>query len=176
MSYQNFKKALKLAKKCEDYDTGGGKSDSVILAASNLLNIAFSKQTQVYFSQLGHLTFSCFEVYGIIKDDFSGIPAFSCVESALADRRDYNLPKEWLPIFFFDDGYYGYLDYSQLDEHGEPPVIAAHYDGEKYVVDEKVADDFGDFLLQLVEETLSEQSILYAIWFSFCRFIRGSKK
>ena len=155
MSYQSFEKALKLAKQCDDYRTGKGKSDSVICAASKLLNIEFSKQTQVYFSKLGHLKFSGFEVYGIVKDDFSGIPANNCVESALVDRRDYNLPKEWLPIFFFDDGYYGYLDYSQLDEHGEPPVIAAHYDGEKYVVDEKVADDFGDFLLQLVEEALA---------------------
>ena len=152
MSYQNFKKALKLAKQCEGYDTGGGKTDKVISDASELLNIKFSKQNYKYFRKLGYLEFSGVEVFGMVTDDFSGEPEAKCVETALADRKNYNLPEEWLPIYFFDDGYYGYLDYSQLNEDGEPPVIIAIYDGEKYVVTEKAAEDLGDFLLQLVEE------------------------
>lgn len=152
MSYHNFKKALKLAKQCEGYDTGGGKTDKVISDASELLNIKFSKQNYKYFRKLGYLEFFGVEVFGIVTDDFSGEPEAKCVETALADRKNYNLPEEWLPIYFFDDGYYGYLDYSQLNEDGEPPVIIAIYDGEKYAVTGKVAEDLGDFLLQLVEK------------------------
>ena len=157
MSYQNFERALDLAKQCEGYDIGGGKSDEAISAASKLLSITFSKQNYKYFRELGYLEFFGVEIFGIVIDDFSGVPETNCVETALADRRDYNLPKEWLPIYFFDDGYYGYLDYGQLNKDGEPPVIMAIFDGKKYVVIKKVAEDLGDFLLQLVEEQLAEQ-------------------
>lgn len=51
----------------------------------------------------------------------------------------------------------GYLDYSQLDEDGEPAVIMGIYNGMEYVMVEKVADDFGDFLLMLVSEQLAIQ-------------------
>lgn len=158
MSYKNFKKALKLAKKCDGYDVGNGKSDAIISKASELLGIKFSKQNYVYFSKLGYLEFFGVEVFGIMKDDFSGAPETNCVETALADRQEHNLPNEWLPIYFFDDGYYGYLDYSQLNKDGEPQVIMAIYNGKEYIVAEKVAEDFGDFLLNLVKESLEDNN------------------
>jgi hypothetical protein len=157
MSYKNFKKAIELAKQCEGYSDGGGKSDAVVSKAEELLDIKFSKQNSQYFTQLGFVEFFGHEIYGIVKDDFSGTPTGCSIEAALADRKEYQLPKEWLPIYFFDDGYMGYLDYSQLNEEGEPPVIMAIYDGEQYVITEKIAEDLGDFILQLVEEQLARQ-------------------
>lgn len=157
MSYQNFEKAIELAKQCEFYTIIGGRSIDVIARAEELFGFKFSKQSFQFFKQLGYLSFFGTEIYGICKDDFSGSPTGCAIETALVDRHEYNLPKEWLPIYFFDDGYYGYLDYSQLNDDGEPPVIMAIYDGEKYVVTEKVAEDLGDFILQLVEEQLRRQ-------------------
>ena len=157
MSYKNFEKAIELAKKCDGYSNGGGKSFDIVSKAENLLDIKFSKQNFRYFNKLGFIEFYGNEIYGIVKDDFSGTYAGCAIEATLTDREEYNLPKEWLTIYFFDDGYMGYLDYGHLNEDGEPPVIMAIYDGEKYVVTEKIAEDLGNFLLQLVEEQLARQ-------------------
>ena len=158
MSYTNYEKALERAKGCEYYKIGNGQPQETIDKAENLFGFKFSKQNYDYFKNLGYLGFFGLELYGIYDDNFfSGIPADSCIETALVDRKETNLPKEWLPIYFFDDGYMGYLDYSQLNEDSEPPVIMAIYNGEKYVVVERVAEDFGDFLLELVEQQLKYQ-------------------
>lgn len=155
MSYKNFKKAIDLVKRCDGYSDGGGKSDTVVSKAENLLGIKFSKQNYQYFSKFGFIEFFGHEIYGIVKDDFSGTLTGCAIETALIDRKEHQLPKEWLPIYFFDDGYMGYLDYSQLNEEGEPSAIMAIYEENKYVIVEKVAEDLGDFILQLVTEQLA---------------------
>ena len=157
MSYQNFEKAVELAEQCDGYLNGGGKSNSVVIKAEELLDIKFSRQNTQYFSQYGFIEFFGKELYGIVKDDFSGTYVGCAIEATLQDRKALNLPLQWLTLYFFDDGYYGYLDYSQLNEDGEPPVIMAIYDGEKYIIIEQVAEDLGDFILQLVEEQLARQ-------------------
>jgi len=152
MSYQNFEKAIELAQQCDGYCDGGGKPSEIVAKAEELVGIKFSRQNNQYFKQHGYIEFFGSEVFGIVEDDFSGAHAGCAIEATLIDRNSLNLPQEWLTIYFFDDGHYGYLDYSQLNEEGEPPVIKAIYDGEKYVMVEKVAEDFGDFLLSLVTE------------------------
>jgi len=155
MSYQNFEKALELAKQCKFYTIKGERTDEVVIKAEKLFGCKFSKQNYEFFKKLGYLSFFGNEFYGICKDDFSGEHAGCAIEATLQDRKKLNLPSKWLTLYFFDDGYYGYLDYSQLNEYSEPPVIMAIYDGKKYITVEKVAEDFGDFLLMLVEEQLS---------------------
>jgi len=157
LSYGNFQNAITLSKQCVGYSDGGGKSEAVIKKAEKLFGYKLSPQTHEYFSRLGFLEFYGHEFYGIIKDDFSGTYVGCSIEATLADRREYNLPKEWLVIYFFDDGYMGYLDYSQLNAEGEPPVIMAILDEQKYVVAERVAEDLGDFILELVEQQLGNQ-------------------
>ena len=157
MSYQNFEMALELAKKCKYYTVRGERANEIVAKAEELLGLKFSKQNYEYFKKLGYLSFFGNEFFGICKDDFSGTHAGCAIEATLQDRKILHLPMSWLTLYFFDDGYYGYLDYSQLNEYGEPPVIMAIYNGEKHIVVEKVSDDFGDFLLGLVEEQLSRQ-------------------
>ncbi|MCL2474555.1 MAG: SMI1/KNR4 family protein [Chloroflexi bacterium] len=157
MSYQNFEKALELAKQCEFYMVKGERSGEVVAKAEELVGFKFSKQNFEFFKKTGYLSFSGNEFYGICKDDFSGSYTGCSVEATLQDRKEYNLPPQWLTIYFFDDGYMGYLDYGQLNEDGEPPVIMAIYNGDEYVVTEKVAEDLGDFILQLVENQLARQ-------------------
>ena len=47
-----------------------------------------------------------------------------------------------------------YFDYSSLNNEGEPRIVILEYDGLKYGISETVADDFGDFILELVQEEL----------------------
>ena len=157
MSYKSFQEALRVARQCEYYTTRGELTNEVVSKAEELFGQKFSRQNYEFYMKTGYLSFSANEFYGICKDDFTGTHAGCAIEATLLDRSKYNLPGKWLTIFCFDDGYYGYLDYSQLNEDNEPPVIRAIYNGDEYIVAEKVADDLGDFLLMCVEEQLSRQ-------------------
>ena len=107
-------------------------------------------------SQSKYLSFYGSEIFGIDPDDDSGILEGNSVAYALNDRDEYSLPEEWIPIYDFDDGSMAYLDYSHLNKQKEPRVIMASYDGEEYEVVEILAEDFGDFVLQLVQEQTGE--------------------
>ena len=150
MSYQSLVKAMKLAPKCRFYTTAGGKSEEEIEQSERVLNISFSNQHREFLSKYGYLSFAGNEIFGINPDGDSGILEDNSVAYAINDRKEYHLPKEWIPIYNFEDGNMAYLDYSSLNIEKEPKVIMAFYDGAKYVIVETIADDFGDFFLQLV--------------------------
>lgn len=154
MSYQNFKKALELAPKCKFYTTAGGKTQEEIVKSEELLGVKFSKQLLEFYEKDGYLSFFGNEIFGIDPDDDSGVLEGNSVAYALNDRKEYNLPKKWIPIYNYEDGNMAYLDYLNLNADDEPRVIMCMYTGEEYEITEKVADDFGDFLLELVEEQL----------------------
>jgi hypothetical protein len=157
MSYHSFNTAIEKAKQCLNYRIKGETSSDVVKKAEELFGHKFSKQNYEFFQKLGYLSFFGNEFYGICKDDFTGKYVGCAIEATLHDRVNYSLPEKWITLYFFDDGYYGYLDYSQLNSEEEPPVIMAHFNGEKYVVTEKVSEDLGDFLLECIEEQLKHQ-------------------
>ena len=155
MSYADLQKALSLAPDCKFYTTVGGKSETDIAKSEQLLNIKFSNQCLEFYRKCGYLSFFGTEIYGINPNDLE-VLAGNLVAFALNDRAVYNLPSKWIPIYDFGDGSMAYLDYSSLNNDNEPPVIAALFDGEEYVVTEQIAEDFGSFILNLVEEQLKD--------------------
>lgn len=156
MSYQNFIKAMELAPKCKFYTTVGGKTEEDIRMSEKMLDIIFSNQCREFYAKYGYLSFYGNEIFGIDPNDDSGILEGNSVAYALNDRKEYNLPKEWIPIYNFDDGNIAYLDYSSTNAEKEPKVIIAFYNGEKYEIVETLAEDLGDFILQLVKEQVTE--------------------
>lgn len=154
MSYQNFKDAMKLAPKCKFYTTDGGKNEAEIKKSEELLGVKFSKQCREFYEKYGYLSFYGNEIFGIDPDDDSGELEGNSVAYALNDRAEYNLPLAWIPLYNFDDGCMAYLDYASLNAEGEPCVIAAAYNGSEYEIEETVAEDLGEFILQLVQEQL----------------------
>ena len=157
MSYQNFQKAMELAPKCKFYTTVGGRSEAEIIKSEELLDVKFSKQCREFYEKYGYLSIYGNEIFGIDPNDNSGELEGNSVAYALNDRAENDLPENWIPIYNFDDGYMAYLDYSSLNEDGEPCVIVAWYNGAQYEVEEMIAEDFGDFVLHLVEEQLEVQ-------------------
>jgi len=151
MSYQDFKNAIIKVQQCNSYKSRGSVSDDVLMKAEKLLGLNLSKQTREYLKNFGYISIFGHEFFGIYKDDFSGNLHGNMVESTLAERKDYNLPCKWLSLYFFDDGYYGFLDYSDLNFDEEPSVIMASYNGSEYIKVKKIADDFGEFLLKCVQ-------------------------
>ncbi len=157
MSYRNLKKALKLAPRCEYYTTADGKTKEEIQKAEEILDIKFSRQCVKFYESCGYLSFYGNEIFGIDPNDDSGVLEGNSVAYAINDRNEYNLPKAWIPIYNFEDGNMAYLDYATLNSEKEPRVIMAFYNGEEYEIDEVLAEDLGDFILELVEEQLEDQ-------------------
>ena len=154
MSYQNYKEAMKIAPKCRFYTTAGGKTQEEISKSEELLSVKFSKQCREFYEQYGYLSFFGNEIFGIDPNDTSGELEGNSVAYALNDREEYGLPTHWIPIYPFDDGSMAYLDYSSLNDDGEPCVITARFNGSAYQAEETIAEDFGNFVLQLVKEQL----------------------
>lgn len=157
MSYQNFKQAMELAPKCEYYTTAGGKSEQEIEKAEQLLGLKFSDQCLEFYREYGYLSFFGVEIFGIDLDDDSDTLEGNSVAYALHDREEYHLPDKWVPIYDFEDGNIAFLDYGSLNSEKEPRVIMAFCDGNAYEEVDTLAEDLGEFILQLVEEQLAEQ-------------------
>ncbi|MFR8143657.1 MAG: SMI1/KNR4 family protein [Clostridia bacterium] len=159
MSYVNFKEAMELAKKCDFYGAGKGVSDETIKKAEEELGIVFSRELYEYLREYSYIVFFGYDFYGIIEVDSSGMCQGSMVETAISDRKNYGLPLKWIPILFLDDGYTAYLDYDNLNSEGEPRVIEGIYMGDKFEMTAVLAEDFGDYILQLAEEVLPWKEI-----------------
>lgn len=158
MSKQSFDKAIKLVKKCEDFDKGGRKSSKVIEKAEQLLGLKLSEQETEYLSKFGYIEFFGVELFGIINEDFEDDGDYEgcMVEWTLHERATGSISDDWVALRTEDDGGMVFLDHSDTDDNGEPKVIFAEDDGSGYKKTEVIADDFGDYLLELVEEQLDD--------------------
>jgi hypothetical protein len=74
------------------------------------------------------------------------------VEWAISERTESDLNPNYIPIKFEDDGNMVFFDFGDINFDGEPKVISASFDGETYVKDCDLAEDFGEFLNELIEE------------------------
>ncbi|MGI6258670.1 MAG: SMI1/KNR4 family protein [Anaerolineaceae bacterium] len=156
MSYQDFERAMALAPRCEYFTTAGGRTLEQIQKAEKMLGISFSPQLLEFYKKVGYLSFFGNEIFGIDPDSTSGILEGNSVAYALHERKNYGLPKEWIPVYNNDDGYMTFLDYGTLNAEKEPRLVLCFYDGKSYQIVETVAEDFGAFLLELVEGSLSD--------------------
>ncbi|MEW4411862.1 SMI1/KNR4 family protein [Clostridium sp. AN503] len=157
MSYKNFKEAMSLAPKCNFYTTVGGKTEDQILRSEKLLGVKFSRQCKEFYKECGYMSFFGSEIYGIDPDDNSGILEGNSVAYALNDRKECDLCREWIPIYNIGDGDMVFLDYANKNSEGEPRVIECFYNGSQYEFVKILAEDFGSFVLQLVQTQLSSQ-------------------
>ncbi len=159
MCYKNLEEALEKAKLCEGYFVKECSNSEVIKKAELVLNTTFSSQQRYFLERYVYFSFFGNEFYGIIKEDFTGNYTPQIVVATLVDRERANMPHSYLHLWDAGDGAIGVLDYSQLNDEGEPPVLLVDYRGEEHgwVVIEKMAEDLGDFLLQRVENQLANQ-------------------
>ncbi|MGN1480327.1 SMI1/KNR4 family protein [Porcipelethomonas sp.] len=155
MSLKVYEKAIKKIKKCDEFDCGTPHSEKVIEKAESLLNIAFSTQIKNYLSKFGYIEVFGVELYGIVDEDFSmdkNTYEGCMVEWTLDARAANNLNPDWVALKFEDDGEMVFLDFENTNEEGEPRVIAAIDEGNGYVFEDELAEDFGKYLIYLIEE------------------------
>lgn len=142
---------MALAKELEFYTTAGGRTEEEIARSEALLGLKFSRQYRAFNMDYGYLSFSGHEIFGVDPDDLEELER-NALAYALHDREAWHLPAHLLPIYNFDDGCMAYLDFSSRNSEGEPRVVMAESSGEGYEIVQPLAEDFGDFLLTLVEE------------------------
>ncbi|APM39146.1 SMI1/KNR4 family protein [Clostridium kluyveri] len=152
MSYVNYQKAVEImSKNKEKCHFIGERSEELIEKAEDALGIKFSRIYKEFLIKYGAGNYGAEEILGVIDDDFEESSVPDGIWYTLTEREEVDLPMNLVVIYETGGDELFCLDFNNLNEEKEP-VVVAYIPGEdnknqKY---EKIADDFGDFLLQLV--------------------------
>lgn len=153
LSWNTYQEAIELMKQNEDEcDFVGERTDELINKAENVLGFSFSKIYRDFLKKFGAGNYGSEEVYGLIHDDFENSYVPDAIWYTLTERKDSKLPKHLLVIYSTGMGELFCLDFNSVNEVGEPKVInfipGIDVDKQDLTI---IANDFGDFLLNLVK-------------------------
>lgn len=154
MSQQNYEKAKDIIEMSRSMCFfAGAKDDSLIQKAEKALGISFSHQIRDFFKNYGAGNIGAEEIYGIINDNFTDSSVPNGVWFTLTERREVQMPHHLYVLYDTGAGEFFCLDFSRLNEHKEPPVVVyipgVDNNLQSYEI---IAEDFGDYLLNIVEE------------------------
>jgi antitoxin YobK len=157
LSWDTYQQAIPFMKQSEEEcDFVGERTDELINKAENVLGFGFSKIYRDFVNKLGAGNFGSQEVCGVIDDDFENSSVPDAIWFTLTEREDSNLPNYLLVIYDTGMGELFCLNFKKVNEMGEPNVITyipgIDLDKQDLTV---IANDFGDFLLDLVKEEIS---------------------
>ncbi len=125
----------------------GGVSEEVIQKAERTLNLTFPESYRSFLKEFGAGDVGGEVVFGLLENERENSDLDMLKITQV--EHDYKMPKHMVVIFYnaFDDCLYC-LDTSRMIE-GECPMMRVSSD---YADIEEVAESFGEFLLDLVEE------------------------
>ena len=158
MSYENFKKAFELIDSNKSLLWGEyPQRKETILLASEKLGVPLPFLYCEFLKKIGILRFGAMEIYGIWKETFDGGYA-DIVASTLENRSTYKTFHKYIIIENIDSFYY-VLDTSEMNENGECPVKGGYglFLPDDQIEIEEYYEDFGDFLLDRIEQELEYQ-------------------
>ncbi|MGF6232840.1 hypothetical protein QFZ27_006795 [Inquilinus ginsengisoli] len=139
----------------ESYRPGNGAADDMLSAFENRLGVRFPPSYRYFLAKMGTLSFMGHQFYGITK---SGLNAESipCVLWATERSREKgHITDSMLRIKMSGYGPFYVLDLSQRNAEGEGAVLELPVQGISGG-SEKIADDFGSFLLGEITSALSD--------------------
>ncbi|PLR75178.1 SMI1/KNR4 family protein [Bacillus sp. V3-13] len=152
MSVETYQKAKQIIQANEDMaDFIGRRTNELIKLAEEKLGVKFTGLYLDYLQTFGAGNFGAQEIYGIINDNFENSSVPDAIWYTLTERKEINLPNNLLVIYDTGSDELFCLDFNQLDEKGEPKVVSfvpgIDLESQSYEI---IANDFGDFLLDLV--------------------------
>lgn len=152
MSVETYQKAKQIIQTNEDIaDFIGERTNELIKLAEEKLGVKFTGLYLDYLQTFGAGNFGSQEIYGIINDNFENSSVPDAIWYTLTERKEINLPNNLLIIYDTGSDELYCLDFNQLDEKGEPKVVSfvpgIELESQRYEI---IANDFGDFLLDLV--------------------------
>lgn len=156
MSLDNYDKAMALMEGNQEKGYfAGPRSAELIKLAENRLGLQFSGMYRNFLESYGAGNFGSQEIYGIISSDFENSSVPDAIWYTLTERKEVELPPNLLVIYDTGAGELFCLDFSQSNKDNEPAVVSfvpgVSLEKQSY---EKIADDFGDFLLDLVSREI----------------------
>ena len=157
MSMQDLEKAFKILNQSSERKyISGPKSEELIRLAEKALGLKFPPTYRLFLHKYGCGGVRGLEIYGLTKEysnDFNNLGSPNGIWLTLDERKDDYLPHHFIIISDTGDGYWYCLDASQPNDEGEYSVVVWGLDmAEKDK--EKVAEDFGEFLLNELKQRL----------------------
>ncbi|MGN0528891.1 MAG: hypothetical protein ACI4IE_07125 [Eubacterium sp.] len=149
MSYENFEKALELAKTLPGYKIYDCCSDKAMDELEDYLGFDLSKQhyellREGCLSYPGNFIVSNFKNSHTTSMDIIGF-------LELDKKYGLKVDKGFVPVIE-EDEWHNYLNYNKLTKEGEPTVVYAMPSPEEFIIFEQTNQDLGDFLLELFSE------------------------
>lgn len=156
MNVESYQKAKEIILTNEDRaDFVGGCSDELIKLAEEKLNLKFTGLYLDFLQTFGAGNFGSQEIYGIIHADFENSSVPDAIWYSLTERNKTNLPQNLVVIYDTGSDELICLDFDNRNDHGEPKIVTFapgfKLGNQTY---ELIADDFGDFLLDLVNQEI----------------------
>jgi antitoxin YobK len=152
MSWETYQKVIELIQQNEEEcDFVGERTEELINKAEKVLGIRFSKIYRDFVMKFGAGSFGSEEIYGVIHEDFENSSVPDAIWFTLSERKESNLPNHLLVIYDTGMGELFCLNFK--NENKEPNVVMYNQGVE---IDEQeftqIANDFGDFPLNLIQE------------------------
>lgn len=155
MSMNDLKDAFKLIEqRKENYDFEPLDSEEIINIAEDLLKTTFPPTYRLFLKNYGCGGVGSLEIYGIVRNNLDAVGVPNVVWVILKHRKQWELPESHIIISDTGDGYWYILDSSQANADGEYPVFIYGF-GEDGKSQEKVNEDFGEFLLEKITQRLA---------------------
>ena len=168
MGIEDLEKAFNLIENnftFNEIDFSGSQSLTTIRKAEDILKVKFPRSYKIFLEKYGCGGVGSLDIYGLIKDEdfqqhnipFIAIP--NVVWTTLQWHRDFGHPLHLIIISSVGDGAVYCLDTSKVNKEEECPVVVmpvCEYEpGFKLEV---VADDFGQFFLEMIQKQILYKS------------------
>jgi len=155
MSIEAYHEAKQLILNDDSADFVGGHTSELINLAEEKLGLKFTGLYSDYLQTFGAGNFGAQEIYGIISADFENSSVPDAIWYTLTERQESNLPSNLLVIYDTGSDEIFCLDFNQLDDNREPKVVSfvpgVELESQTYEI---IANDFGDFLVDLVKQEI----------------------
>jgi len=156
LSIENYEKAKQLIYQNEKIaDFVGGRNNHLIFMAEKKLGLTFSNLYRDFLLSFGAGNFGSQEIYGIIKEDFENSSVPDAIWYTLTERKESDLPMHLLVIYDTGGDELFCLDFNHVGNNKEPKMVSfipgISLENQQYKI---IANDFGDFLLDLVQQEI----------------------
>lgn len=158
MSLDSYNKALELMHGEKNMcHFAGVRTEKLICIAEEVIGYKFPQIYRHFLKEFGAGNFGSQEVYGVIDEDFENSSVPDAIWYTLMEREEIKLPPNLLVIYDSGGEELCCLDFSNLNEMREPRVVSfilgQPLTAQKFEI---IADDFGDFLLDLITKEIEE--------------------
>jgi antitoxin YobK len=162
VSLEDYREAASLISSHSDSARfGRERAAELVERAEAVLGVRFPPSYRTFVRELGAGDVAGEEFYGITSDEFVDSSVPNGIWLTLREREDSGLPEHLVIVYEDDEGDYYTLDTSKEGSESENPVVlwipgASQPDDDL----EQVADDFGTFFRETVEEGLSRRGLI----------------